>query len=68
MDNKERESVRDEKQKRWFLLEEKRENFNIAAVRISEMLVTTKVKMRSIDKKGNRNTYDISFIKHVTSY
>ena len=30
------------------------------------MLAATKVKVSGSEKKGNKNTYDISFIKRVT--
>ena len=32
------------------------------------MLAAIKVKMNAMEKKANRNTYDISPIKRVTSY
>ena len=48
-----------------FLLEEQHENF-AAAVRKREMLAATKAKMSGIEKKVNKNTYDISSIKRVT--
>ena len=42
-----------------FLLEEKRENFNIAAVRIWEVLVTTKMKWGALKEKetGTQMTF-----------
>ena len=47
------------------MLEEQHENF-AAAVRKREMLAATKAKMSGIEKKVNKNTYDISSIKRVT--
>ena len=38
----------------------------VAAVRKREILAATKVKMSRSEKKRNKNTYDISFIKRVT--
>ena len=38
----------------------------VAAVRKREILAATKVKMSRSEKKKNKNTYDISFIKRVT--
>ena len=48
MDNRERATARDKKQRRPISLEEKHENF-IAAVR---MLAATKVKMKEMYKKS----------------
>ena len=45
-------------------MEEKHKNF-IAAVRKREMLKVTKVKMSGSEKKGNRNTFNISSKKRV---
>ena len=47
------------------LLEGQHEKF-VAAVRKREILAATKVKMSRSEKKKNKNTYDISFIKRVT--
>ena len=47
------------------LLEGQHEKF-VAAVRKREILWATKVKMSRSEKKRNKNTYDISFIKRVT--
>ena len=46
------------------LLEGQHEKF-VAAVRKREILWATKVKMSRSEKKRNKNTYDISFIKRV---
>ena len=45
-------------------MEEKHKNF-IAAVRKREMLGATKVKMSGSEKKGNRNTFNISSKKRI---
>ena len=47
------------------MLEGQHEKF-VAAVRKREILAATKVKMSRSEKKRNKNTYDISFIKRVT--